>query len=122
MKKKNYLRIGALVSGIVLPTIASLTVVSCSTSSINRNIKTISYDVATSTSSKTNMENVLSPDLNANALKEIEKLKSTITKEKLQSDFNFALTDFYEVYEIENSSFEIELEKIEVLSYTMKLQ
>ncbi|MGL6125321.1 MAG: hypothetical protein ACRC1F_02400 [Metamycoplasmataceae bacterium] len=61
-------------------------------------------------------EKVLDPTFNMNAVEIVNRLFDSLTVSQLQRDFDLILTDFYEIFEFENSSVEIELEKIVVKS------
>lgn len=108
--KKMLLGLGILPL-VALPTIA---VVSCSSAApAKTDLNEKEFNVKQSTQgSKTTIateENVLDPAFNNNAKKIVDDLFEKLTKEGLQHDFDLILTDFYDIFEFENASLEIEL-------------
>ena len=116
--KKLLLGLGTI-SLAILPVAA---MVSCSTSDSNGsklNSQEFNTTVATTTKAGVaTQQNVIDPAFNTNAQEILLTKINSLTVEMLQHDFDKILTDFYDVYEFENSDIEIELmEKgIKVLS------
>ncbi|MGL5205364.1 MAG: hypothetical protein ACRC7B_00390 [Metamycoplasmataceae bacterium] len=112
--KKLLLGLGAA-SLAILPLAA---LVSCSDSAkANSNLKEREYAVKQNKRSRElGYEHVLDPSLNTNAQQIVDQLFNGLTVAGLQKDFDLILTDFYDIFEFENSTMEIELERIRVKS------
>lgn len=104
---KNIFKIGAVAVTAILPVSA---LISCSSSSKNSsNLNLRKYEVKQSSTSKAIDLNVIDPAFNNNAQEILQLLINKLTVADLQKDFDFILTDFYDVYEFENNEIEIEL-------------
>ncbi|MDK2819614.1 MAG: hypothetical protein KFW07_02135 [Mycoplasmataceae bacterium] len=105
---KNILKTGIILTTAILPVSALISCSSSSTASNNLNAK--KYQTKQLASTKSGMElNVLDPAFNNNAQEILQGLLQKLTTADLQKDFDFLLTDFYDVYEFENNETEIEL-------------
>ncbi len=113
--KKLLLGLGT-VSLAILPVAA---MVSCSATGPSRDLSPQKFVTnVTTKGSKAIEQNVIDPAFNSNAQEILINKINSLTKDMLQMDFDFILTDFYDTYEFENNFAEIELidKGIEVLS------
>ncbi len=88
-----------------------------SSSNYGWNVRTIEFNVqnAARTYANNHTTNVYAANYNVNAQEEVQRLQQGLTVGDLQYDFNRVLTDFYEAYEYEKGSTEVEIEHIKVL-------
>ena len=104
--------------GVVsIATLPLLAVVSCSSENpTSANITVKEFVSKQSNTSKVDegFTNVLDPNININAQKILRDEFLKLTKEQLQADFDKVLSKFYDAYEIETESQEIEIESITV--------
>lgn len=116
-----------LLIGLGMPIVASIpfiSVVSCSNSNLNANynvktFKTQVQRIKKETSSNIDLPtnvNIYDANYNPDALQQLEEIRQKITVTQLDYDFSRVLQDFYESYEKETPLYEIEIEKIKVVS------
>lgn len=107
---------GSILGAGVVATAIAVPIVLMQQKSIFRNLplNTIKYNMDSTTRTSTVYE--LDPNFNSNANAKLFEKFDNLTNENLQYDFNRILTDFYEVYELDNGILEVEIDRVVVKS------